>query len=101
MRVSGATPIQLSRARRRADGTLSELGHRALESPGRAWRYRVVVTTELWPSVACTRWIGAPWSRAWEAWACRSQCGLTPWVTPAEALQIGEGYAGKEKRFRT
>jgi len=36
-----------------------------------------VVVIEAWPSVAWTKWIGAPRSRAWEAWAWRSQCGET------------------------
>src|SRR3954451_19825886 len=29
------------------------------------------VTTEAWPSVACTRWMGAPRSRLWLAWVAR------------------------------
>lgn len=52
-------------------------------SSGLAWRYLPVVATEAWPKVACTRWIGAPRSRAWEAWACRSQWGKTGTSTPA------------------
>ena len=37
-----------------------------------------VVATEAWPNVAWTRWIGALRSKAWVAWAWRSQWGLTP-----------------------
>ena len=36
-----------------------------------------------WPRVAWTRWIGAPRSRAWLAWAWRSQCGETARSMPA------------------
>jgi hypothetical protein len=49
---------------------------------GRAYRQRPVVATEAWPRVARTRWIGAPRSRAWVAWAWRSQRGETPARSP-------------------
>ena len=42
-----------------------------------------MVATEACPSVAATRWIGAPRSRAWVAWAWRSQWGDTPARRPA------------------
>ena len=32
------------------------------------------VATEACPSVCCTKWMGALWSRLWLAWAWRSQC---------------------------
>src|SRR5712691_689944 len=38
-----------------AGGNLSSERKRALDSHGRAWRCRLVVATELWPSVAWTR----------------------------------------------
>ena len=59
--------------------------YRLLLSFGRACRYRPVVATLLWPSVACTRWIGAPRSRACEACAWRSQCADTAAGRPARA----------------
>ncbi len=43
--------------------------NRALLSFGRAWVYRLVVVRLACPRVACTRWTGAPRSRAWLAWA--------------------------------
>jgi hypothetical protein len=43
------------------------------------------VATEACPSVACTRWMGAPRSRLCEAWACRSQCAETSPGSPALA----------------
>ena len=44
-----------------------------------------MVVIEAWPSVAWTRWMGAPRSRAWEAWAWRSQCGETARSMPARS----------------
>ncbi len=40
------------------------------------------MATEACPSVACTRWIGAPRSSACVAWLWRSQCGETLPATP-------------------
>src|SRR4051812_39386237 len=49
--------------------------YRAELPEGLACRGRPVVATEAWPSVACTRWMGAPRSRLWLAWAWHSQRG--------------------------
>jgi translation initiation factor IF-2 len=59
---------------------------------GRACRERPVVATRACPRVACTRWIGAPRSSAWVAWAWRSQCGDTPpgrWAAPRGPGGVG------------
>ncbi len=72
--VTGSGPISHHTPRKRAE-----------LSDGRACRYRPVVATEACPSVACTRWIGAPRSRLCEAWACRSQCAETSPGSPASA----------------
>jgi hypothetical protein len=45
-----------------------------------------VVAIDPCPSVACTRWIGAPRSSAWLARACRSQWLLTSAAIPARWL---------------
>jgi len=80
---------------------------------GLAWVYLLVVRRSAWPSVACTKWTGAPRSRAWLAWAWRSQWGLTspamparfaaaaaPWATTisamASAFLAGDNADGEE-----
>ena len=68
---------------RAAVGTIYTARYRAELSPGRACVYADVVRRSACPSVVLTRWIGAPRSSAWLAWAWRSQWGDTAAAMPA------------------